>query len=102
MKKSVFAALIGALEKQHKHDAECDTLLEKVFPEARGPWYDNSALREGVIRVLESETGDAFGFIQYYIYELDFGRRAKEKPVIVDGAKITLDTPEKLYKFLTA
>ena len=67
---------------------------------------DFDTLDDLVVSLLEKlmnlEPDEVYGTtLSWWIWELDFGRKWKEYPLVVDGEQIDLSTTEKLYDFLT-
>lgn len=58
-----------------------------------------------VVKLLEKIMGDnnmVWSDIEYFIYELDYGKRYKQGSVTdADGKEIDFSTAEKLYDYLT-
>lgn len=100
--KKVFVESIKALKKQSEHDHKCYKLLGQVF-EDFGGWYNNDALHSQLIKVLKMSLNDDndSSWIDYYIYELDYGRKYHEGTANrKDGSNIDLSSASKLYDFL--
>jgi hypothetical protein len=103
MTKETFVSAIEAIEKQYKHDLECGELLTKIYPEAHGYMlsYDNHLLTNALVSVLSEAMQDANNWIEYYMYELDFGKENDRlKAFEKDGAEIPLSTASDLYDLL--
>lgn len=103
MKLKLFVDSIKAIKKQQKHDYKfCDD-LGKAFPDAfeANLLYDNSATINALFRILETENNDNDNWIQYFCYELDFGKKYEEGSIVSENNEnIDLSTIEKLYNFL--
>ena len=102
MKKESFVRIINAIDAQYSKDKENAKLLEKVFTDSTIiPSYCDE-LTNSIIAALKSEMNDKKdSWIDYYIYELDFGRendrlKANDKY----GKELPLSTPENLYDLL--
>ncbi|NCQ52027.1 hypothetical protein GW796_09055 [archaeon] len=58
-------------------------------------------LKTAIMCYLEKMTKDEYKWIEYFIYELDYGKKYKDGCIIdSDGSYIKLRTPEDLYNFL--
>ena len=104
MKKETFISAIEAIEKQHKHDLECADKIGEVFsqPYAYELTYDNHWLSNALIEVLSEVMNDESAWIEYYLWELDFGKKNDRLKITGnDGEDIPLGTPEDLYNLLT-
>lgn len=54
------------------------------------------------VNLLSFIFGDEAGWIEYFVFELEFGKRYEDGMVInQDGSNISLASTEDLYKFLT-
>lgn len=103
MKKETFIKSIEAIKLQWDNDKEKAQLLSKVFPEnyEANMLYDNNIMKEAFIDLLTEQMNDNDGFIEYFIYELDFGKKGEKLAIIIDNKKICLKNSEDLYNFLT-
>lgn len=103
MKKETFISAIEAIEKQCQHDKECAETLSKVFSESYASelMYNNKYLLDALVDVLKDSMNDTSNWIEYYLYELDFGKENwRLKVNDKDGKEIPLRTPEDLYNLL--
>lgn len=103
MKKETFIKSIEAIKLQWDKDKEEAQLLSKVFPEnyEANMLYDNNIMKEAFIDLLAEQMNDINGVIEYFIYELDFGKKGEKLAIIIDDKKIYLKNSEDLYNFLT-
>lgn len=102
MKKESFVRIINAIDAQYSKDKENAKLLEKVFPDSTIiPSYCDK-LTNAIIEALKSEISDEEdSWIDYYMYELDFGRESDRlKAYDKDGKELPLSTPEDLYDLI--
>jgi len=55
-----------------------------------------------LIEILKDAMNDKFEHIDYFIYELDFGKNSMAKNCIIekDSKKVSLQTPGQLYDYL--
>ena len=105
MEKQTFIDCINALDKQYSQDKENANLLSKVFKDSRSAnlFPDNHYITNILIRILQEEFNDksAHSWIEYYCYELDFGRENWRLKAHDENKKeIPLSTPEQLYNLL--
>lgn|SRR5574344_1308264 len=105
MEKQTFIDCINALEKQTRQDIANSELLAKVFKYSHSANLlpDNQYLTNIIIRILQEEYKDksAHSCIEYYCYELDFGRENWRLKVYDENKKeIPLSNPEELYNLL--
>jgi len=104
MNKELFVETINTLKKQSDHDRKCSKFLNKVFPDAFGTnlMYDNHILVNQLIKILQVAFNDKNrdSWIEYFIYELDFGAENDRLSVYIKDKKINLSSAENLYDFL--
>lgn len=102
MDKKLFIESIKALETQTKIDKDFSNTMEKFFPDGGIMFYDNDKLTNTLLKVLEVVTNDESKWIDYYCYELDFGKNNDELKVYnKDEKEIPLKTPEDLWNMLS-
>ena len=58
-------------------------------------------LEDSVLKLLEYVMGDDYKMIDYWIYELHFGKDYHDGCVTEDDINIDISTVEKLYEYLT-
>lgn len=99
--KELFISSIEALKKQYEHDRKCSEAFQVILPDDHVSLYDNHILTNQLIKILVELTNDDQGeWIDYYIYELNFGEKWKEYKVMVKGKYFKLETPEELWELL--
>jgi len=102
--KKLFVEIIQAIQKQRKKDIANSEKLGELFPSAftANLLYDNEALESILIKTLEHIFNDEENkWIDYFIYELDFGKEYKTNSVIdKNGNEIKLSNPKELYELL--
>ena len=54
-----------------------------------------------MIKLLAEAIGDEGEWISYWIYELDFGKKAKRNSVSIEGKNIPIKTISNLYDLIT-
>ena len=103
MTKELFIECIEALSKQVEIDAKVSEHLAKAFPNtyAANLLPDNNILSEIIIKILRTEFNDCCDWINYYCYELDFGKENYRLKVYDKEKEIPLSIPEDLYNLLT-
>lgn len=108
MIKELFIESIEAIRKQYEKDIEVSKNLSKVFPNAfqSNLLPDNHILNNAIIKILQVENNDfelcEYGqsWIEYFCYELDFGKKFKIGMVKKDGKDIDISDSGKLWEFL--
>jgi hypothetical protein len=103
MTKELFIESIEALEAQYRHDDKCADALQSIYQSSIILTYDNHKVCNQLIKLLRIEMVDDHdeSWIDYYIDELDFGRKWKPGMIVISGVRVRLKTPEDLYKLLT-
>lgn len=101
--KEEFLKAIDALKQQNAVDDNFHTHMEFAFPGSYAPIYENG-LWALSIHLLESAMEDRYEYVNWWIYETDYGKRESMTTVswTEDRQKISvnLTTPEALYDFL--
>lgn len=99
--KKLFIEVISALKKQSDHDSKCTDAFNIILPEDRVVGYDNNIIMLQLITLLKLSFKDDSDWIDYYIYEIDFGRDYVEGCVLSKEKKpIPLATPSDLWNLL--
>ena len=98
MKKETFVSIINAIDEQYANHKKNEKLLETVFPDSTIIISDE--LIGVIVDALKSEMVDS-EWIDYYMYELNFGRKNGQLKVYDENrVEIPLSTPEDLYDLL--
>lgn len=103
--KELFIESIEALRSQFDHDRKCSEAFRVILPTDYVSNYDNHWLINQLVKILQLAMNDshAHSWIEYFLFELDFGAKqskdfcARDK----DGNMIDLSTPKALWYFLT-
>ena len=100
--KESFIENIEALKMQHDHDRKCSDAFSIILPNDYTSNYNNDALYNQLIEILKVAMNDDIedSWIEYYVWELDFGRKFKKGMVTLNEKNISLKTPLDLWKFL--
>jgi len=101
MNKENFVKIINAIKEQREIDRKATEALDSIFIDVIGGFYDNETLFSVIENYLVEHFKDESGWIEYFIYDLDFGKDWKEDSCSEeDGTIIDISTIEKLYDFL--
>jgi hypothetical protein len=108
MNKELFIECIDAIQKQINLDKEIAGHLSKAFPDAfeANLLPKNHFLSNALIHVLQHEMNDLTlcdlgqSWIEYFLWELDFGKENWRLKVTDKGKEIPMSTAEELYDFL--
>lgn len=100
--KELFISSIEALKKQYEHDKKCSEAFKIILPNDYISSYENHLLTNQLIKILQESTNDnhSDSWIEYYIYELDFGSKWQEYKVMVKDKPFKLETSEELWELL--
>ena len=91
--EELFTKCIDALKKQYDFEKECYEVFRTTFF-VPGDWD------ETMIEVLSEIFRDDDDWIDYFVYELNFGREWKPGVVKVDGTDVRLADTKDLYNLL--
>lgn len=103
MKKEVFITAISDFQKQHEKDIETARKLSECYPESRSAnlLYDNHLVNSALLRVLTDVMQDKEKWIEYFCFELEFGKKNNHlKAYSHDKKEIPLKNSSDLYDFL--
>ena len=108
MNKELFIEAIDAIQQQCEYDIEVSKNLGKAFPEAfeANLLPKNHFLQNALIHVLQVEMNDLqlceYGqsWIEYFLWELNFGEENYQKKVTKNGKEIKMSNAAELYDFL--
>lgn len=100
LKKTNFIQIMKLIKDQHDHDIKCSEAFKTILPHDFISNYDNHYLMDALLLLLKSIYNDTGQWIEYYIYDKDFGRNTKLKVWDEDDKEIPLTTFEDLYNML--
>jgi len=104
MTKKQFLVFLNYFKQCKKMEEDVIDNLEKVFPytfRANLEIKPMVFLKSCYLDLLKTVMNDKFGYIEYFIYELDFGQKWKNGMCIDEkGNDIKLQTGEDLYNLL--
>lgn len=103
LSKENFVNAINALKEQDEINEQFAHSMGKIFPNAfeADLLPPNTTVVAGLEKLLKVLMNDEYDWIQYFIYELDFGKENHRLKVYEkDGTEIPLETPENLYNLL--
>lgn len=100
--KKMFIKTIDSIENQLNHDHKCCEAFNIILPSDYVSGYDNGRLYDQMIKLLQYLTNDNSddGWIEYFIWELDFGRKYKKGCCKINGKDVNLSSSGKLYDVL--
>jgi hypothetical protein len=102
--KKMFTEGMGVIEYQMTHDSKYADALSKVF-KCYVDLYDShmpvTFICDIFIAALEPNVKDrGDSIIDYFIYELEFGKKYKDGCYLVNKKPVDISTVEKLYDHL--
>ena len=102
MTKELFVSTINSIKKQIEIDRKNSSMLQEMFPDdSIYCGYNNSELFNALNKILKESMKDEYDWIDYFMYELDFGEKYYDGCVLDrDKSIINLSTAENLYEFL--
>ena len=106
--KKLFIEAIEALQKQNELDIKVAKHLGKAFPDAfeSNLLPQNHFLQNALLHVLQVQMNDlqlcehGQSWIEYFCFELDFGKKNNELKVTKNNKEIPMSTASDLYDFL--
>lgn len=100
MKKEDFVKRINKLKEQFDYDNEASKAFGVILKNDFVSGYDNSKIIDEYISLLSENIGDTSKWIEYYVYEVEFGKKDYEGRIKIDNENIRLSTPEDLYDLI--
>jgi len=102
MNKELFIEAIEAIQKQVKLDIEVSKHLGNAFPDAfeANLLPKNHFLQNALLHVLQTEMNDGQSWIEYFLWELNFGEENYRLKVTQNGKEIKMSNAAELYDFL--
>ena len=100
--KKLFIETIEELKKQVLHDRKCGDAFEVILPHDFTTGYNNSWVVNQLVKLLKVAKDDNHrdSWIEYYMWELNFGEDYKDGAVTENNKNIPLKTPEDLWNIL--
>lgn len=100
--KELFIETMEAIKKQYEHDRACSEAFCVILPNDYISCYDNNAILSQLIKFLIKATNDheKDGAIEYFIWELEFGKKYTNESFKIGYTWIKLATIEDLWNLL--
>lgn len=99
--KAAFVKVINAIQEYNKKIDAIQTVLEENCDDAI---FWPPSLQNDLINILKdafNDDDDYYGMIEYFIYDLEFGKQWRTGVVTDENNKdIKMQTPEELYDYL--
>ena len=103
MTRELFVETIGEMKKQMQHDVKCSKAFSVILEDDWISTYNNTFLWNQLLRILKLAMDDSHkdSWIEYFIWELDFGKHYRDGCVSnTDGSVINIKTSGALWDFL--
>lgn len=99
--KKQFVNFIDSIKKHHEANGKAQDLLSKLLRQSFVIFDYGDTLEGNMLHILEEVMEDSYGWISYFIYELEFGAKYKAGCAkYKNGKNINLSTAEHLFTFL--
>ena len=102
MTKELFIETIEAIKSQRDHDSKCRNAFATILNNDYVSGYDHHWLLNQITKLLQVSTGKSgpHCWIEYYMWECDFGNNDCADSVTVNDKPIPLRTPEDLWNLI--
>lgn len=100
--KDMFIKAINEIEKQYNHDKKCLEAFKVILPNDYTSGYDNHWLQNQLIEILKIAMNDNHknSWIEYYLWELDFGKKWTKYSIEIKGKSFKLKNAYDLWDLL--
>ena len=100
--KELFCETVNEIERQLTHDHECAIAFQKILPNDHISGYDSHWILNQTIKIIQIAMNDyhEHSWIEYYMWELHFGRKWKKGMVKIKGKDFKLQTAIDLWDIL--
>lgn len=100
--KELFIETIDAIKKQYLHDSKCSKAFQTILPNDHISSYVNHYLENQLVKILQIVMNDnpKDSWIEYFIWELDFGSKYSKGSVKIQGKNFKLKTASDLWDLL--
>jgi hypothetical protein len=100
--KELFIETINEIEKQHRHDSKCSEAFRVILPHDYVSNYANHYLLNQLVKILKIAMDDNHqdSWIEYFMWELDFGAKYSIGCVKIHNEDFELKTASDLWNLL--
>jgi len=100
--RELFIETINEIEKQHRHDSKCSEAFRVILPNDYISNYTNHWLQNQLVKVLKLAMNDNHkdSWIEYYMWELDFGLKYSKGCVKIQENDFELKSASDLWDLL--
>jgi len=96
--KKQFTDAMTAIVEQNAEDDRISKALSSICPDSC--FYGTKHATKGLLNLLKSTMKDTYEWIEYWLYELECGKKYRNSSVTQDGKPIKLKTIADLYALL--
>lgn len=99
--RELFIETIESIEKQYRHDEKCGKAFQEILKKDFVSTYDNHHIQDQLVKLLRLAMGDTsyHSWIEYFMWDLDFGSDYKEGDVTISGREFPLRNAADLWEF---
>lgn len=98
LKFDEFKRYIAHIKQEIKHVQALNDVCNSY--DVIGTTFGGSILVDDMVDLLETLLKDSEGWINYWVFDLDFGEKYHKGCVRVDGRDIALETVDDLWRFI--
>lgn len=100
--KELFIETINQIEIQYRHDQKCGQAFQVILPNDHISFYDNHNVSNQLFKILQIAMNDnhEHSWIEYFMWEIDFGKKWKKGKVKIGGKDFKLKTSLDLWNLL--
>lgn len=104
MDEELFIESINAIQQQYEHDYKCSQAFKTILNNDYISGYNNDIIHLQLIKILETLISKNYNreqsWIDYFIYDLDFGKQWSPGMIIINKKDFKLQTPKDLWDLL--
>lgn len=95
-----FTKVIDAFEAQYRLQEEQRKSLQTAFPESEIILKYPTLVGNAVLDMFQEHFKNADAWIEYYMYEIDFGKSFKYGMIDIDNIPVSLRNATELYEII--
>jgi len=100
--KEYFVETMEEIKKQVRHDKNCHEAFKVILPDDYVTYYKNDFVVNQLLKIVKEAFNDnnSYSWIDYFIWDLDFGDKYKEGMVKVSSKNFQLKSISDLWDLL--
>ena len=100
--KELFIKSIENIQKQHEQESKFSDSVNEYFSQDVDSSLPRNYVLDSLVEMLQLHFNDnhSHSWIEYYLWELDFGKNYQEGRVKINDKDFELKTPTQLYELL--